>query len=349
MRVGTVLAAVIGLFAVANLPSLRNGGFVDAGTRTRSGATAGLDRRRGTTWTSCQTATGCSSFPGSEFGAFRWGYTVDQPLPALTERALLTRDLLPLGSPAAMDLVFALDDRFQDGVVDIAAIAPIARLLGVDTIWVTDDVAFDRFRVARPEIVDDLLTGEAALDAGLLPAERFGEPTVMVPDVAMIDEQSLSDPRVGQPLATVSLVGVSDPVATVRVKDESVVVSGSADGLVDAAAAGVIDGSELVLYSASFEGDGADRPAGPVRTAGGHRLQPRPRPPLAQLAGRDRLHRGRRAPSPECCGTRAVTSGSPCSTPTIRRRRPCRSRTGRSPRRPARTGSRSPTSPNTAR
>ena len=32
-------------------------------------------------------------------------------------------------------------------------------------------------------------------------------------------------------------------------------VSGSGDGLVDAAAAGVIDGSELVLYSASFEGD----------------------------------------------------------------------------------------------
>ena len=77
----------------------------------------------------------------------------------------------------------------------------------------------------------------------------------MVPDVEMIDEQSLSDPRVGQPLATVSLVGVSDPVATVRVKDESVVVSGSADGLVDAAAAGVIDGSELILYSASFDGE----------------------------------------------------------------------------------------------
>ena len=119
-----------------------------------------------------------------------------------------------------MDLVFALDDRFQDGVVDVAAIAPIARLLGVDTLWVADDIAFDRFRVARPEIVDDLLTGQAALDAGLLPAERFGEPTVMVPDVEVVDEQSVSDPRIGQPLSTVALVGVSDPVPTVRVKDD---------------------------------------------------------------------------------------------------------------------------------
>ncbi len=193
--------------------------------------------------------------PGGEFGAFRWGYTVDQPLPGLTERPVLTRDLLPLGSPAAMDLVFALDDRFQDGVVDVGAIAPIARLLGVDTLWVADDVAFDRFRLARPEIVDELLTGEEALDAGLLPAERFGEPAVMTPDVEVIDEQSVGDPRVGQPLSTVALVGVADPVPTVRVKDTSVVVSGNGDGLVDAAAAGVIDGSELILYSASFEGD----------------------------------------------------------------------------------------------
>ena len=39
--------------------------------------------------------------PGVEFGAFRWGYTVDPPLPGLTERPLVTRDLLPLGSPGS--------------------------------------------------------------------------------------------------------------------------------------------------------------------------------------------------------------------------------------------------------
>ena len=34
-----------------------------------------------------------------------------------------------------MDLLYALDDRFQDGMVETGAIAPIARLLGADTIW----------------------------------------------------------------------------------------------------------------------------------------------------------------------------------------------------------------------
>ena len=83
-------------------------------TRTRSGPPAGLDRRGGAPGRTARGVPGAAA-AGSEFGAFRWGYTVDQPLPGLTERALLTRDLLPLGSPAAMDLVFALDDRFQDG------------------------------------------------------------------------------------------------------------------------------------------------------------------------------------------------------------------------------------------
>ena len=254
VRIGTVLAVVVAIFAVANMPSLRNGGFVDPELeRDQEPPDAWLDAAA--QLDALPDGYRVLQLPGSEFGSFRWGHTVDQPLPALTERPLLTRDLLPLGSPAAMDLVFALDDRFQDGVVDVAALAPIARLLGVDTFWVADDVAFDRYRLARPEIVDDVLTGDAAQDAGLLPPKRFGAPRSMTPDIEMIDEQSVSDPRVGQPLATVSLVGVSDPVPTIRVKDTSVVVSGSADGLVDAAAAGVIDGSELILYSASFQGE----------------------------------------------------------------------------------------------
>ncbi len=253
-NLGLVSAVVISLLAIGYLPSLRNGGFVDPELeRDQDPPQAWLDAA--TRLDSLPAGYRVLQLPGGEFGAFRWGYTVDQPLPALTERPLLTRDLLPLGSAAAMDLVFALDDRFQDGVVEVDAIAPIARLLGVDTLWVADDVAFDRFRLARPEIVDDLLTGAAAAEAGLLPPERFGEPTPNVGQIQTVDEQSVSDPRVGQPLATVSLVGVDSPVATIRAKDDVVVLSGSGDGLVDAAAAGVIDGSELILYSASFSGD----------------------------------------------------------------------------------------------
>ena len=50
-----------------------------------------------------------------------------------------------------MDLLYSLDDRFQNGTIEGASIAPVARLLGSDTILVANDTAFERFRTARPE------------------------------------------------------------------------------------------------------------------------------------------------------------------------------------------------------
>jgi len=249
-RASVTIAAVIGLLAVINLPALRNGGFVDPALER--------DEQPPASWLNASAALDALpdgyrvlQIPGTEFGAYQWGYTVDQPLPALTERPLLTRDLLPLGSPAAMDLVFALDDRVQDGTLDPDAVAPIARLLGVDTIWLTNDVQFDRFRLARPELVADLLA-HGGVDGVGYPAS-FGKPTVMLPRVPYVDEQSIGDSRVGTAIAPVQLLPVGHPVPTVRVKDEVVVVSGSGDGLVDAAGAGLIDGAELIRYSASLD------------------------------------------------------------------------------------------------
>jgi len=256
VRPDLALGAVIALIAVFNLPALRTGGFVDPVLeRDQDPPDAWLDAAAALD--ELPAGYRILQLPGTEFGAYRWGYTVDQPLPALTDRPLLTRDLLPLGSASAMDLVFALDDRFQDGVAEVASIAPIARLLGADTVWVTGDIDFDRFRLARPEIVDDLLTGASAGAADLLAPRRFGDPVVNVPDIAVVDERYLGDARVGSPIAPVTLVGIADPVPTIRVKTDELVVSGDGAGLVDAAAAGVIDGDELLRYSASL-GDSLD-------------------------------------------------------------------------------------------
>ncbi len=67
----------------------------------------------------------------------------------------------------------------------------------------------------------------------------------------MIDERSVGDPRVGTPLAPVWLVPVDDPVGVIRAKTGVVAIAGSGDGVVDAAAAGLIDGTELIVYTAS--------------------------------------------------------------------------------------------------
>ena len=58
-----------------------------------------------------------------------------------------------------MDLLYALDDRFQVGSAELAAVAPVARLFGADTIWLPGDAAFDRFRTPRPELTAELFAG----------------------------------------------------------------------------------------------------------------------------------------------------------------------------------------------
>lgn len=258
---GVVTAVVVAILAIANLPSLTSHRLVDPA----------IDRQQDipAAWTAAVAALDDAAadsrvlqLPGQEFGAFRWGYTVDPPLPGLTDRPLVTRDLLPLGSAPAMDLVYALDDRFQAGTIEPGSVAPVARLLGAGTVWVTGDAAFDRFRTPRPELIHDLFASGVQ---GLQPAAPYGDPVVNQPNIPMVDEQSVSDPRVGTAVPTVELATVEDPVPVIRAKDDVVLVVGSGDGVVDAAAAGLLDGHELVRYSGSLRGEDLEAAAAAAR------------------------------------------------------------------------------------
>lgn len=225
-RAELLVAGVVAALVVANLPALWTGGFVDPYLERDQdppdawlAAARRLDERG--------VGGRVLQIPGAEFGAFTWGYTVDQPLPGLTDKPLVTRDLLPLGSPAAMDLLFALDDRIQEGTLDPEALAPIARLLGVDTVWVAADLDAERFRTASPDTVETLV----AAAPGIGPAIAFGDPAAVV------------------------LHDVEQPGTVIRVGDATVVVSGSGDGLIDLAAAGLLSGHEVTRYSAALEAD----------------------------------------------------------------------------------------------
>ena len=114
-------AAAVAL-AVVNLPALFTGDLVDpALARQQDPPEAWTEAAATLDQTSLEHRV--LQLPGSEFGAFDWGYTVDPPLPGLTTKPLLTRDLLPLGSAGLEDLSYALDDRFQDGVVEPSSLA----------------------------------------------------------------------------------------------------------------------------------------------------------------------------------------------------------------------------------
>jgi len=250
-RHGRSLGILVVLLIAANLPSLWTAGLVDpALERDQDPPQAWLDAADDLD--QGDTTSRVLQIPGAEFGAFRWGYTVDQPVAGLTDKALLTRDLLPLGTVQLMDLLYALDNRVHTDALDPDALARVSRFLAADRLWITGDMAFERFRTVRPEIFAALFTDPPE---GLGTATPYGEPFVSVPDISMVDEQSISDPRVGTPLAPVLLVPVDDPSPLVRIGSQLVVLDGSGDGIVDASAAGLLYGDELVRYAADLTAD----------------------------------------------------------------------------------------------
>ncbi len=251
--------------------------------------------------------------PGAEFGAFTWGYTVDPPLPALTERPMATRDLLPLGSPAAMDLLYALDDRFQVGSAELAAVAPIARLFGADTIWLPGDAAFDRFRTPRPELTAELFAGGAD---GLGDPRALWRPGRQRPPGAD-GRRAVARPsrRSDRRVAPIELVPVVDPVPIVRASDTVVLLSGSGDGIVDAAAGRV------------------DRR---------RRSDPLQRVVVRQTNWRRRSRRPTSSWSPTATGAAPTTGAAPRTSPATPNRCRARRRCGRTPATPVSTSSPTP-------
>ncbi len=252
-RLRALAPALVIVLAIVNLPALWNGGLVDPALERDQDPPAAW-QQAADSLSSTSSEYRVLQLPGSEFGAFRWGYTVDPPLPGMTTKPLVTRDLLPLGSAGLMDVLYSLDDRVQSGTLAPESLAPIARLLGVDTVWLANDLAFDRFRTPRPEDAAAVVTSAPGLGTPV----DFGEAVVNQPDIPMVDEHALVAARNGESaLPPVQLVPVTNPSAIVRASDRVVVLVGSGDGVVDAAAAGLIDGDEALLYAADI-GPAAD-------------------------------------------------------------------------------------------
>ena len=193
--------------------------------------------------------------PGSDFASYRWGNTVDPILPGLIDRPSAQRELIPYGSPASANLLNALDLRFQERTADPDSVAPIARLLRAGDVLVQSDLQYERYNTPRPRIFWDLMTSAPGLDE---PAE-FGphEPNITVPEVQLDDELTiLTDPALPDP-PELGTFRVRNPVPIVSAHGpgSALLVAGDGAGLVDAAGAELIDGTELIRYSASMDDD----------------------------------------------------------------------------------------------
>lgn len=195
--------------------------------------------------------------PGSDFAAYRWGGTVDPVLPGMIDRATLARELVPQGGPGTVSLLAALDTRLQEGTFEPASLREVARLFGVETIVMRNDLQHERHRLIRPGTLWPQLV------AALGPPDFIGPMTTDQPVIPMIDEIFLADPqRVDRYpiLAAWNLLddqtsGVAAPAIIGSTSPSAVVVAGDGDGIVDLAAAGLIDPQRPILFAARERGD----------------------------------------------------------------------------------------------
>lgn len=224
-----VLNVLVPLLAVLALPPLWQGDLVSADLRFRSvpnhwrEVAAAADAKG--------SSTRVLELPGSDFAHYRWGATVDPVTPGLTDRPSAARELVPSGSPAAADLLTALDERLQAGTLDPAALAPVARLLRAGDLLLRNDLEVERFGLVPPA---DVWAVVAAAD-GLGTPDAFGPTTAGIPPVALI-------PVEGTP-----------PILTVQAGRQPVLLSGDGAGIVDAATAGLLTGREVIRYGATLE------------------------------------------------------------------------------------------------
>jgi hypothetical protein len=248
-----VLAAgvVIALALLAFLPVWRYG-YLSGGVER--------DEELPDYWTRAATAidrrgdeTRVLEVPGSAFAAYRWGDTIEPITPGITDRPYVAREVLPSGAPQSVDFLDALDHRIQEGTLEPHSLAPYARLGGIGTIVLRSDLQYTRFDTPRPRLLWELFT--KPLPDGLQAPLVFGARTRNEGGARVVDNVDLRIPTGAEDPPPVALFDVEDPVPIVHTAPSAqpVLMSGDGEGIVDLAAAGLVDGNQLLLQSATLD------------------------------------------------------------------------------------------------
>ncbi|MFO7590756.1 MAG: alpha-(1-_3)-arabinofuranosyltransferase family protein [Acidimicrobiia bacterium] len=254
-RVQALAFVVVGVLAIATFAPAWGGGYVsDRQSRPEKlpahvpSAAAALDREGDD--------TRVLEIPGIQAAAYRWGNAVDPVLPGLIDRPWVGRELIPFGSPESANLLIALDHRFQEGTFEPASLPAVARMMNVGTVALRSDLEYERYGSPRPRVLWSLLTQPRPDGLGV--PEPFGpavpnEPTT-IPYLDAVELRTAPSSAWPAPIVLFPVEGTPPIMSTAPVRNP-VIFSGDGEGIVDAAAAGVLEGTELVLYSASFGGN----------------------------------------------------------------------------------------------
>lgn len=253
--VGVAAAVVVGVMCFVNAPGLWNGRYYsrylerdEAVPRYWQQALSYLDARGHD--------TRVLALPGADFASYRWGDTIDPIEPGLMDRPYVARELVPWGGEASTNLLIALDRRVQDRLLEPAAIAPVARLMGVGDVLLRLDLQTDQFNIVSARDLADDLMGDG-VPKGLDPPKTFG---TKIPGRLL--GADIGDPSkpVEAPPKPVVVLGVKDAqrIVGTRAASDPIVLDGDGEGIVDAAGLGIVDGTRMIVNSPQYNGSAAE-------------------------------------------------------------------------------------------
>ena len=251
-RIIGVLAAVIaGGVIIAADPPIFNGTTV-ADHFTQPSPLPGYVTQAAKALNAEHTDSRVLAIPGENFAAYRYGDVIDPVWPGLLTRPFVTREQQALGSLASYDLLYGLDNPMQNGIVEPAAIAPLARLMSAGDVLVQNDLAYERYNSPRPLQMQSALT---PTPPGLSAPVGYGAVRPNISQFPITDEEALAtSPDQAWP-APVQVMAVSDPRPIVRAESTAgeLVVDGDGVGLDEAASAGLLNTNSAVLYAGTLD------------------------------------------------------------------------------------------------
>ena len=175
-------------------------------------------------------------FPGELFGYYRWGDTMDPVGPALSERPLLIREIVPYADRRSSQFQEVVDDLVQQDRLVPGQLERLLRLTGAGTVLVPADGRPERSGALDPARAERALSEEPDLRR---PAESYGARQRVVPARGWG-----GDPLELPALRRFRIAGADDAVR-VQPAGGVTVLDGDAHGIASLAAHGALPAGAL--------------------------------------------------------------------------------------------------------
>ncbi|SOC49348.1 arabinofuranan 3-O-arabinosyltransferase [Blastococcus aggregatus] len=243
---GVVLAAVVLAVAGTASPALAGRltpptGFADIPAHWRETAD----------FLAAQQPTGRALLvPGSSFGSYEWGRTVDEPLQPLAESPWEVRSAIPLTPEAHIRMLDAVERQLARGEGSAGLARYLARA-GISHLVLRNDLDVADTASTRSSVVRRTLLGSP----GITLAAGFGEdhPQVELPPGTVLDG------GLGEPAPAVEVYAVADPVprAWTAPLSSAVTVHGGPEAVLALEDRGLVTGRPVLLAGESSVGTGS--------------------------------------------------------------------------------------------